>query len=51
MHLLKEPQPQELPPHQSFDDQIDVKEGKEVAFGFIRHLLGIELRALREYLD
>jgi hypothetical protein len=51
MNLFREPQVQELPPHQSFDHQIHVKEGKEIPFSPIYHLSEMELGALREYLD
>jgi site-specific recombinase XerC len=42
---------QELPPHRTFDHQIQIKEEKEVPFGPIYHLSEKELGALREYLD
>jgi hypothetical protein len=51
MNLFTEPLAQELPPHQTFDYQIQIKEGKEVPFGPIYHLSKKELGALREYLD
>jgi hypothetical protein len=51
MELFREPLTQELPPHQTFDYQIQIKEGKEVPFGPIYHLSEKELGALREYLD
>jgi hypothetical protein len=47
MNLFVEPLAQELPPHQTFDYQIPIKEGKEVPFGLIYHLSEKELRALR----
>jgi hypothetical protein len=46
MDLFGEPLAQELPPHQTFDHQIRIKEGKEVPFGPIYHLSEKELGAL-----
>jgi hypothetical protein len=51
MDLFGEPLTQELPPHRTFDYQIQIKEGKEVPFGPIYHLSEKELGALREFLD
>jgi hypothetical protein len=50
MDLFGEPLVQELPHHQTFDHQIQIK-GKEVPFSPIYHLSEKELRALTEYLD
>jgi hypothetical protein len=46
MRLFGEPLAEELPPHQTFDHQIRIKEGKEVPFGSIYYLSGKELGAL-----
>jgi hypothetical protein len=51
IELFGKPLVQELPPHQTFDHQIQIKEGKEVLFGLIYHLSEKELGALREYLE
>jgi hypothetical protein len=51
MNLFEEPLAQELPPHRTFNHQIQIKEGKEVPFGLIYHFSEKQLRALREYLD
>ena len=40
-----------LPPHRSFDDAIDMVDGKEPPWGPINALLEKELGVLREYLD
>jgi hypothetical protein len=51
MELFGEPLAQELSPHCTFDHQIRIKEGKEVPFSPIYHLLEKEFGALRKYLD
>jgi hypothetical protein len=51
MALFGEPLAQELPPHRTFDHQIQIKEGKEVPFCPIYYLSEKELGALQEYLD
>jgi hypothetical protein len=46
MNLFGEPLVQELPPHHSIDHQIQIKEGMEVPFRPIYHLLEKKLGAL-----
>ncbi|KAG5718803.1 hypothetical protein E4T56_gene2697 [Termitomyces sp. T112] len=41
----------ELPPHRSYDHQIDLEEGTSPPFGKIYNMSEIELQALKEYLD
>jgi hypothetical protein len=51
LNLFSEPLTHELPLHQSFDHQIQIKEGKEVPFEPIYYLSEKKSEALREYLD
>ncbi|KAG5735420.1 hypothetical protein E4T56_gene12784 [Termitomyces sp. T112] len=41
----------ELPPHRSYDHQINLEEGTSPPFGKIYNMSKIELRALKEYLN
>jgi hypothetical protein len=51
MDLFGEPLAEELPPHQTFNPEIRIKEGKDIPFGPIYYLSEKELGALRQYLD
>ncbi|KAG5346706.1 hypothetical protein C0989_000481, partial [Termitomyces sp. Mn162] len=48
---LTEGSAKELPPHRSYDHQIDLEEGTSPPFGKIYNMSKIKLRALKEYLD
>ncbi|KAG5718343.1 hypothetical protein E4T56_gene8366 [Termitomyces sp. T112] len=49
--MFSEGSAKELPPHCSYDHQIDLEEGTSPPFGKIYNMSKIELRALKEYLD
>ncbi|KAG5726085.1 hypothetical protein E4T56_gene1635 [Termitomyces sp. T112] len=49
--VFSEGSAKELPPHRSYDHQIDLEEGTSPPFGKIYNMSKIELQALKEYLD
>ncbi|KAG5734830.1 hypothetical protein E4T56_gene626 [Termitomyces sp. T112] len=49
--VFSEGSAKKLPPHRSYDHQIDLKEGTSPPFGKIYNMSEIELWALKEYLD